>query len=164
MYTPEMLASMAKVEASRNKNLATEPRRMTAEEKKALLEAFHPDDKADQFTQLQVGPNAGERVPLELAELLQSTPRVLDADLTRTDLEADVLIIGGGGAGCSAAIEAQNTGASVALVTKLRVGDANTMMAEGGHSGGGQAQRFPGHPLPGRLRRRPFCSKKAAAV
>ena len=132
MYTPEMLASMAKVEASRNKNLATEPRRMTAEEKKALLEAFHPDDKADQFTQLQVGPNAGERVPLELAELLQSTPRVLDADLTRTDLEADVLIIGGGGAGCSAAIEAQNTGASVALVTKLRVGDANTMMAEGG--------------------------------
>ena len=52
--------------------------------------------------------------------------------LDRTDLAADVLVIGGGGAGCAAALEAQNTGASVLLITKLRVGDANTMMAEGG--------------------------------
>ena len=36
MYTPEMLESMAKVEAHRARNLATEPRRMTAEEKEAL--------------------------------------------------------------------------------------------------------------------------------
>ena len=44
----------------------------------------------------------------------------------------DVLIIGGGGAGCSAAIEADKAGAKVMVVTKLRMGDANTMMAEGG--------------------------------
>ena len=44
----------------------------------------------------------------------------------------DVLIIGGGGAGASAAIEADNAGAKVMIVTKLRIGDANTMMAEGG--------------------------------
>ena len=44
----------------------------------------------------------------------------------------DVLIIGGGGAGASAAIEADNGGAKVLMVTKLRIGDANTMMAEGG--------------------------------
>ena len=43
MYTPEMLESIARVEANRAKNLATEPRRMTAEEKDALLKAFHPD-------------------------------------------------------------------------------------------------------------------------
>ena len=43
-----------------------------------------------------------------------------------------VLVIGGGGAGCSAAIEADKAGAKVMVVTKLRMGDANTMMAEGG--------------------------------
>lgn len=134
MYTPEMLESIRKVEANRQKNLATEPRRMTAQEKEDLLAAFHPDYRKDQFAELQVGPNAGEKAPLELAELLQSRPRVLDLmpDLSKTDFEADVLVIGGGGAGCAAAIEAQNTGAKVLLVTKLRVGDANTMMAEGG--------------------------------
>ena len=46
--------------------------------------------------------------------------------------DVDVLIIGGGGAGASAAIEADNAGAKVMVVTKLRIGDANTMMAEGG--------------------------------
>ena len=44
----------------------------------------------------------------------------------------DVLIIGGGGAGASAAIEADKAGVKVMIVTKLRIGDANTMMAEGG--------------------------------
>ena len=44
----------------------------------------------------------------------------------------DVLVIGGGGAGSSAAIEANEAGAKVMIVTKLRIGDANTMMAEGG--------------------------------
>ena len=39
---------------------------------------------------------------------------------------------GGGGAGASAAIEAHQSGAKVMVVTKLRMGDANTKMAEGG--------------------------------
>ena len=47
-------------------------------------------------------------------------------------MKTDVLIIGAGGAGASAAIEADDTGAKVMMVTKLRIGDANTMMAEGG--------------------------------
>ena len=67
MYTPEMLESIARVEAHRAQNLATEPRRMTAEEKEALLKAYHPDYREDQFTSLQVGPNAGEKAPLEPA-------------------------------------------------------------------------------------------------
>ena len=53
-------------------------------------------------------------------------------DLNDVDYDVDVLIIGGGGAGASAAIEADNAGANVMIVTKLRMGDANTMMAEGG--------------------------------
>ena len=134
MYTPEMLESMAKVAAARSANIASDPRRMTAEEKDALLASFHPDYRADQFAKLAVGPNKGEKVPLELLALLQAQPRVLSArpDLGRVDYDTDVLIIGGGGAGCAAAIEADRAGAKVLLVTKLRVGDANTMMAEGG--------------------------------
>ena len=41
-------------------------------------------------------------------------------------------ISGGGVPGASAAIEADEAGANVMIVTKLRIGDANTMMAEGG--------------------------------
>ena len=52
-------------------------------------------------------------------------------DRSCPDYETDVLIIGGGGAGASAAIEADEAGQRVMMVTKLRIGDANTMMAEG---------------------------------
>src|SRR6266540_3981579 len=44
----------------------------------------------------------------------------------------DVLIIGAGGAGLRAAIEAANTGASVGLISKSLLGKAHTVMAEGG--------------------------------
>jgi succinate dehydrogenase / fumarate reductase flavoprotein subunit len=44
----------------------------------------------------------------------------------------DVLIIGAGGAGLRAAIEAANTGASVGLICKSLLGKAHTVMAEGG--------------------------------
>ena len=134
MYTNEMLESMKKVEAARAENAAFEPRRMTAEEKDSLLKTYHPDYKEGEFAVLQIGPNKGEKVPTELAALLQGKSRVnpADIDLTHPDYDTDVLIIGGGGAGASAAIEADNAGAKAMIVTKLRLGDANTMMAEGG--------------------------------
>jgi succinate dehydrogenase / fumarate reductase flavoprotein subunit len=46
--------------------------------------------------------------------------------------EHDVLVIGAGGAGLRAAIEAQMQGANVGLVTKSLLGKAHTVMAEGG--------------------------------
>ena len=66
--------------------------------------------------------------------LLHSNSRLLgeEIDLDKVDYDVDVLVIGGGGAGASAAIEANEAGADVMIVTKLRIGDANTMMAEGG--------------------------------
>lgn len=130
----KMNESIRKVEAAREANMKLDPRRMTAEEKENLLKTFHPDYREDQFVSLRIGPNKGEKVPTELAALLEGKSRMdgLTVDLTKPDYEADVLIIGGGGAGCSAAIEANENGASVLVVTKLRVGDANTMMAEGG--------------------------------
>jgi len=46
--------------------------------------------------------------------------------------EHDVLIIGAGGAGLRAAIEALAAGARVAVVSKSLLGKAHTVMAEGG--------------------------------
>ena len=69
-FTPEMLASMAKVEAAREANIALEPRRMDADEKDALLKAYHPDYREDGFETIKVGPNAGEKCPRELLKLL----------------------------------------------------------------------------------------------
>ena len=139
MYTKEMLESIKKVEATRPARLeavlaGNHPRRMTAEEKDQVLLENHPDYIKSQFAELVIGPNKGEKVPLELAEILQANPRVksADVDLTKIDYDVDVLIIGGGGAGSAAAIMAHENGANVMIVTKLRHGDANTMMAEGG--------------------------------
>ena len=134
MYSEQFSESLALVEASREKNIALEPVRMTAEQKDNVLASFHPDYKTDEFSVLTIGPNKGDKVPKELAEILQAHSRIT-ADsvcLDTPDYETDVLVIGGGGAGTSAAIEAHEAGASVMVVTKLRMGDANTMMAEGG--------------------------------
>ena len=134
MYSGKMYESMKKVEAKRKENASFEPRRMTAEEKDALLATYHPDYKQSEFRTLEVGVNKGDKVPTELADLLQGKSRIssLDIDLSKVDYDVDVLVIGAGGAGTSAAIEADNNGANVMIVTKLRMGDANTMMAEGG--------------------------------
>ncbi|MBQ4601272.1 MAG: FAD-binding protein, partial [Clostridia bacterium] len=134
MYAESFQKSLALVEEAREKNIALEPVRMTAEQKETLLATFHPDYKADEFVTLTVGPNKGDRVPTELGEILQAHSRITadSVDLNAPDYDVDVLVIGGGGAGTSAAIEAHEAGAKVMIVTKLRMGDANTMMAEGG--------------------------------
>lgn len=134
MFTPEMFESIKKVEMTRAERMGTEPARMTAEEKESLLKAYHPDYRPDGFVEIQIGPNKGQKVPAELGHLLHSNSRLYqkEIDLSKVDYDVDVLIIGGGGAGASAAIEAHEAGANVMIATKLRIGDANTMMAEGG--------------------------------
>ena len=134
MYTPEMFESIKKVEATRESRIGADLRRMTADEKEKLLNEYHPDRKKEAFTTLKVGPNKGEKVPLELAAILEANSRAkdLNLDLDVIDYDVDVLVIGGGGSGSSAAIEAHQNGVNVMVVTKLRLGDANTMMAEGG--------------------------------
>ena len=134
MYSEKFQKSIAAVEAARENNIALEPQRMTAQQKEDLLATFHPDYKKDEFAVLKIGANKGDKVPTELAEMLQAHSRIKadSVDLSKPDYETDVLIIGGGGAGASAAIEANEAGADVMIVTKLRIGDANTMMAEGG--------------------------------
>ncbi|MEW6081916.1 MAG: FAD-binding protein [Bacillota bacterium] len=83
---------------------------------------------------LAVGNNAGSKVPLEVADILEAyswiDPQGYDVDAC--DISTDMLVIGGGGGGATAALVAQANGANVVLATKLRLGDSNTVMAEGG--------------------------------
>ena len=98
-----------------------------------LLESYHPDYDKNACVNLKVGPNKGELCHATLAELLQADARIDESDLAAASVvETDILVIGGGGAGCSAALTAAENGARVMLATKLRLGDSNTIMAEGG--------------------------------
>ncbi|MBM4235558.1 MAG: FAD-binding protein [Firmicutes bacterium] len=108
---------------------------MTMDERNDVLRNFHPDYNEDGFRELKVGVNKGSRLTNEMADIFESWSllRDVDFDLTaKPDYDVDVLIIGGGGAGASAALEAHAAGTKVMIATKLRFGDANTMMAQGG--------------------------------
>jgi len=133
-YTPAMKESIKKVEATRPARLQETWPMMTPVEKQEVLRKFHPDYKPEGMRELQVGPAKGLRTPHELADLLEghSLLRNVDLNVDQVDFETDVLIIGAGGAGSAAALLAREEGAQVLVVTKLRHGDANTMMAQGG--------------------------------
>lgn len=133
-YPPELKESLARVEATREKRLVQEFPAMSPEEKEKLVRGFHPDYQPTAMRAVGVGPNKGEKMPVELCDLLEARSKVEPGlvDLGRVEDEADVLVIGGGGAGAAAALLAQEEGANVLLATKLRLGDANTVLAEGG--------------------------------
>ena len=103
MFTPEMMESIKKVEATRAERMSVEPRRMTAQEKDELLRAYHPDYRPEGFKEIKIGPNKGQKAPVELTDLLHSNSRLLgqNIDLSKIDYDVDVLVIGGGGAGLS---------------------------------------------------------------
>jgi len=99
----------------------------------ALLKGFHPDHGPDARVPLAIGVNRGEPCQPDLARQLQANALIDDVDIAGAQLvTTDVLVIGGGGGGCAAALTAAKEGARVILATKLRLGDSNTVMAEGG--------------------------------
>lgn len=134
VYPSPLKESLEKVEASRSRRMQETYPRLPAEERVAILHQYHPDYIPEAFRELRLGPNQGDRTPRELADALEGMPRVpRDLLASHTPGPAwDVLVIGGGGAGASAALQAYANGASVLLTTKLRFGDANTVMAQGG--------------------------------
>jgi succinate dehydrogenase/fumarate reductase flavoprotein subunit len=133
-YPASIQESQILVEATRPRRIHESFPNILQDEREPLLRSFHPDYISDAFRELRVGPNKGDRTPKELADVLESMPLV-PADIilsSEADVVCDVLVIGGGGAGASAALLAQENGADVLLTTKLRFGDANTIMAQGG--------------------------------
>jgi len=140
MYPEYMNESLQKVIQSRNERfeLAKSGKPvfppMSAEEREDVLNKFHPDYKKESRRKIRIGPNKGEMITTEVADILESHSRIKPElfDLDDPDYETDILIIGGGGAGCAAAIEAQRLGVKSIISTKLRMGDANSMMSQGG--------------------------------
>ncbi len=150
-YTPGIKQLIRRVEETRPHRLTKKKEgwefpRLSLAQKEERLRQFHPSYKEGSLQKLKVGPNKGYSVPSEICEILESWSRIDPdrIDLSKTVYGTDVLIIGGGGAGTAAALLAQEHGASVILATKLRHGDANTMMAEGGI----QAVSQPGKDSP----------------
>jgi succinate dehydrogenase/fumarate reductase flavoprotein subunit len=137
-YTPELKELIKKVEKTRparveKKRNGEEFPVMSLQEREAILK-YHPDFKEEGRSEILVGPNKGYRIANEMVRLFHAKSR-LDpdtVDLGEVDYETDVLIVGAGGAGSAAALLARENGARVLMATKLRIGDANTMMAEGG--------------------------------
>jgi succinate dehydrogenase/fumarate reductase flavoprotein subunit len=120
-------------ERVRRKKEGKEVPAMTLEERDEVLKKFHPDFKEGSRREIKVGVNKGYAISPEIVDTLEAKSRV---DPSKVDLtprfSTDVLVVGGGGAGAAAAIMAREHGAKVLVLTKLRMGDANTMMAEGG--------------------------------
>ena len=138
-YTPELKELIKKVEATRPARVERKKRgeefpMLSLKEREERLKKFHPDFVEGSRTPIRVGPNKGYAISPEIVAILEARSRINpDAiDLTKVSYETDVLIIGGGGAGTAAALMAQENGLDVLIATKLRHGDANTMMAEGG--------------------------------
>ena len=140
MYPEYMLESLKLVEETRSKRLELEKsgkpvfKPMTAEERDDVLNKFHPDYKKESRRVVHIGPNRGEEITTEVADMLESHSRIKPElfNLDTPDYETDILIVGGGGAGCAAAIIAMQNGAKSIISTKLRMGDANSMMSQGG--------------------------------
>ncbi|MFH1957819.1 MAG: FAD-binding protein [bacterium] len=133
-YMRELIEKVGKTRQKRTGNL---PPQMTPDERKEVLNLCHPDFTPGGKRAVKIGQNTGDIAPNEVADLLEAYPLIQPdkIDLSRVDYEPDILIIGGGLAGTSAALLACESGipaSKILLVNKLRHGDANSIMAEGG--------------------------------
>jgi succinate dehydrogenase/fumarate reductase flavoprotein subunit len=136
-YPDNMQESLELVMKTRPSRIGKALPEMTAEEKTKILRDWHPDFKMDQKRELKLGPSKGMLVPHEVADTLEAHPIIMpdQIDLDDVAYDVDVLIIGAGGAGLSAALLAQENGLApnkILMVQKLRLGDANSKMSQGG--------------------------------
>ncbi len=152
MYPDYMLESIKQVEKTRPERYELSKKYgkqvfppMNEKERDDILTNFHPDYKDDALTEIKIGPNKGEKLTSAVSNMLESHTRIDPAkfDLNKPDHETDVLIIGAGSAGMSAAITAAGNGSEVLIATKLRLGDSNSMMAQGGIQAADQKDDSP---------------------
>ena len=136
-YPEYMLETIETVENTRDRRLKETFQLMRLEEREEILKKFHPDYKKEAKRPIKVGPNKGDLMPHEVADLLEAHPLIKpeDIDLSKPDFDVDVLIIGGGGAGMTAALWANYSGMdaeNILIIQKLRLGDSNSIMSQGG--------------------------------
>jgi len=135
-YPEDMRNLINIVNKTRMKRKDYTPPAMSKEGREDVLK-LHPDFAPGGKRKISIGQNKGDTGPNELVDLLEAYPLIEDEEieLSKVDYEPDILIIGGGLAGTSAAIWAHNQGIpseKILLTNKLRHGDANSIMAEGG--------------------------------
>ncbi len=138
-YPQELKDYIKQVESTRPERVERKRRgeefaSLSLDGREERLKSYHPDYKDDALRDIRVGVSKGYGISPEIVDTLEARSRI-DPDrieFDEVDHEADVLVIGGGGAGGAAALMAAKQGAKVIIATKLRLGDANTMMAEGG--------------------------------
>jgi succinate dehydrogenase/fumarate reductase flavoprotein subunit len=135
-YPEYMRKLIEKVQKTRDQRLDYTPPAMTMKERDEVLKV-HPDFAPGGKRVISFGPNKGDRAPKEVADLLESYPLLEpgEVDLSKADYETKILVVGGGLAGTSAALWANDSGVAkedILLTNKLRHGDANSIMAEGG--------------------------------
>ena len=128
----DIVAQQNVVHQTRDARRAIDFPKLSPSERDTLIKKYHPDHRAHAYRPIKFGPNAGELTVTEVATLLEGdSPIPADFDLT-PEYSVDVLVVGGGGAGCAAALHAHAQGSNVLLATKLRLGDSNSVMAQGG--------------------------------
>ena len=136
-YPEYMQESLRLVEKTRPDRVGKIHSSMTAGEKEQILRDWHPDYKEESKRPLKIGPSRGDIMPHEVADILEAHPALTpdEIDLSNVSYDLDVLIIGAGGAGLSAALLAIENGIDqdhILMVQKLRLGDANSKMSQGG--------------------------------
>ena len=136
-YPDYMMKSISLVEKKREKNISKPVKPMSMMEREKILSKYHPDYMKGTKRKLKVGLDKGMLLYNGIVDLLEAKPVIdpKDVDLSKIDYDIDLLIIGGGGAGTVGALFANESGVpkeKILIVTKLRHGDANSMMAQGG--------------------------------
>jgi len=134
MVPIELKESLARIEFTREKRLKEDYPQISEDEKSVLIKQNHPDFVDGGVCELLTGPNKGDCAPKELVELLQGNSLVDPdvVDLESVDYDVDVLVVGSGGAGATAALSAHENGAKVMLVTKFGFFDSDTVKFQGG--------------------------------
>jgi succinate dehydrogenase/fumarate reductase flavoprotein subunit len=151
-YPENMRRSIELVEKTRDERLKHPYKEtygfLSLEERDEVLQKHHPDYKKEMKRPLKIGPNKGDLMPHEVADILEAHPLInpKDVDLSRIDYDTDILIIGSGGTGLAAALWANYSGTKaeeILIATKLRLGDANSKMSQAGIQAADRPQDSP---------------------